>query len=78
MHIEHNPSLKEYNTFGIDAKAKAMATFHSVDELSEILSDTTLNQLPRIIVGFGSNLIFNKDYEGLILKNRITGIEGVD
>lgn len=78
MQIEHNPSLKEYNTFGIDAKAKAMATFHSVDELSEILSDPTLNQLPRMILGGGSNLLFTKDYEGLILKNSITGIECVD
>ena len=78
MQIEYNASLKEYNTFGIDAKAKAMTTFHTVDELSEILSDKDLNQLPRMILGGGSNLLFTKDYEGLILKNGITGIACID
>jgi UDP-N-acetylmuramate dehydrogenase len=75
MQIQENISLKPYNTFGIDAKARYFATFNSIDELEETLNfkPQTLN----IIFGGGSNILFTKDYEGLVLKNEITGIRVV-
>jgi len=74
MQIEHNISLKPYNTFGIDVKAKAIASFSSADDLREILKDNDLKQLPKLILGGGSNLLFTKDFDGLVLKNNISGI----
>jgi UDP-N-acetylmuramate dehydrogenase len=76
MQIHENLSLRQYNSFGIDVKAKLLADFSSLDQLQEIL--TYVQQLspraPRMILGAGSNLLFTKDYNGLVLKNEIGGI----
>lgn len=66
-------SLKEYNTFHIDAKTSAFATFSSLEELQSV--DTTQKLL---ILGGGSNILFTKDFDGLILKNEIKGIEVIN
>ncbi|NEN22879.1 UDP-N-acetylmuramate dehydrogenase [Cryomorpha ignava] len=75
MQIERNASLKALNTFGIEAKAAFLATFHSADELRLILESTEIKNFPKMILGGGSNLLFTQDYDGLILKNGISGIE---
>ena len=73
MQIEQNFSLQPYNTFGIDVKARHFAVFTNTDELSEILSDNL--RLSPFILGGGSNILFTKDVNGLVLKNEIKGIE---
>jgi UDP-N-acetylmuramate dehydrogenase len=72
MNIQENISLKPYNTFGIDVSAKAFASFDSVDELQEGLSYPATSTL---ILGGGSNILFTKDVDGLVLKNELKGIE---
>jgi len=75
--MQENFSLKRYNTFGIDASAKFFAAFKSIDELKELLTDsnlTTHNSQPTTILGGGSNILFTKDFDGLVLKNEIAGI----
>lgn len=70
MQIQENISLKSYNTFGIDTKARYFSSFSSVDELQTIIFK------PQILVlGGGSNILFTKDFDGLVLKNEIIGIE---
>jgi UDP-N-acetylmuramate dehydrogenase len=72
--IQHNYSLKNYNTFGIAAKAKYFATFDSVIELKEILA-TNLHQKHKFfILGSGSNILLSQDYNGIMLHNKIEGI----
>lgn len=76
--IAHNISLKQYNTFGIEATAKAFATFSSVDELEEIIADSKGKSYQRqLILGGGSNILLTGDCDGLVLKNEISGIEVV-
>lgn len=79
MIIQENISLKPYNTFGIEAVARHFAAFHSVDDLKEAL---TYNQQKSInnqlILGGGSNILLTKDFDGLVLKNEIRGIEKVE
>jgi UDP-N-acetylmuramate dehydrogenase len=72
MLFQENFSLKQYNTFGIDVLAKYFSSFSSVEMLSEILAK---NIQPKIILGGGSNILFTKNYDGLVLKNEIKGIE---
>jgi UDP-N-acetylmuramate dehydrogenase len=72
MQIQENISLKPYNSFGIDAKARQFASFKSTEELSELLTNDSL--LPTLILGGGSNILLTKDFDGLVLKNEITGI----
>src|SRR5688572_3447037 len=73
MQIQEKISLKPYNTFGIDARARYFAAFQSVDELSELLSRKRSRK--TFILGGGSNILLLKDYKGLVLKNDILGIE---
>ena len=72
--IQENYSLKDYNTFGIDAKAKYFATFDSSYELKDILNSKIYNNNKTFVLGGGSNLLFTKDYEGIIIHNTIAGI----
>ena len=71
--IQRNVSLREFNTFGIDVKATAFARFHSVDELKQLLSDNN-GELPLFILGGGSNILFTKDVDALVLRNELKGI----
>jgi len=64
-----------YNTFRIDVKARYFSTFSNVDELAELSTFNFQPSIQRIILGGGSNILFTKDYEGLVLKNEIKGIE---
>ncbi len=77
MHIRFDASLKNLNTFGIEANARALAEFSSVDALKEILADNEINSLPRLILGGGSNMLLTQDFNGLVLKNNFKGIECV-
>ena len=72
MLLQENISLKPYNTFGIDAKARYFATFNDTDELAETLN--LKSQTSNLILGGGSNILLTKDYDGLVLKNEIRGI----
>ena len=71
--ISPNKSLKPFNTFGIDANSEGFATFSSVDELRSVIEECKDSEL--LILGGGSNLLFTKDFEGVVLKNEIKGIE---
>lgn len=73
MQIHENFSLKPYNTFSIDAKARFFNEFSSVDELEEYLM--LYAQYAIFILGGGSNILFTKDFDGAVLKNEIKGIQ---
>lgn len=67
-------SLLSYNTFGIDVSADRFLEYSSADELKELIVQGAVTT-PFLHIGGGSNLLFTKDYEGLILHSRIEGIE---
>lgn len=72
MKWQENFSLKQYNTFGIDIYAKYFAGFSTVPALEELIS----NQKEKLLIlGGGSNILFTKNFDGLVLKNEISGIE---
>ncbi|WP_282121690.1 UDP-N-acetylmuramate dehydrogenase [Algibacter mikhailovii] len=73
MQIQNNISLKPYNTFGIDTNAKYFTVASNIAELQNIL---TLTDYPKkLILGGGSNILFTKDFEGLVILNEIKGKE---
>jgi UDP-N-acetylmuramate dehydrogenase len=82
MNIHQNIPLKKYNTFGIEARAKYFASFSTIEELKNNLDFSepkTVNHKPQIfILGGGSNILFTKNYDGLVLKNELKGIELVN
>jgi UDP-N-acetylmuramate dehydrogenase len=77
--IQENISLKKYNTFGIDASARYFSVFTNIVELNELIEfkqPSTNNQQPSmLILGGGSNVLLTKNFDGLVLKNDIQGIE---
>lgn len=75
MEIFENASLKAFNTFGIDAKAAKMIRFSSAADLREIFSNEELSAMPRLVLGGGSNLLLTSDFDGLVLKNEVPGME---
>lgn len=78
VYIEQNKSLKEQNTFGIEAKARWFAEYASAEELKEVLRSVRSHEgesVKVLHIGGGSNLLFLKDYDGLVLHSVIHGIE---
>jgi UDP-N-acetylmuramate dehydrogenase len=72
--ILHNYSLKDHNTFGVTAKAKYFASFNSEQELTELLKNNICKTEPLFILGGGSNILLTKDFKGIVLANKIKGI----
>lgn len=77
MLLQENISLKPFNTFGIDAKARYFAAFQSLTQLEELLQDDTASHTGKLILGGGSNILLTKDFDGLVLHNKICSIEKV-
>lgn len=72
-----NYSLLPYNTFGIEVSAAYFYEYSSENELCEFLRKEKLS-LAYLHIGRGSNLLFTKDYDGLVLHSCIQGIEVLD
>jgi len=70
-----NISLKSYNTFGIDVNANKLITIEEVSDLRKFLEEDSHRVKNRLILGGGSNVLFTKNFDGLVLLNRIKGIE---
>ena len=75
MEVKKKFSLKAFNTFGIDAKASSFVEINHISELSLIFSSLTQSNSPILILGGGSNILFTKDFPGLVIKNNLKGIE---
>lgn len=75
MIIEQNKSLKHYNTFGIDAAAKFFVEINSVDEFRQLQHENVYRENPLLILGGGSNMLLTQNFDGLVIKNSIKGIE---
>ncbi|RYY96521.1 MAG: UDP-N-acetylenolpyruvoylglucosamine reductase [Chitinophagaceae bacterium] len=73
--LQENVSMRPITTFGVEAKARFYAPFHDLDELNTLLD--AQGQLPLMVLGGGSNVLFTRDFDGLLLHNGITGIETV-
>ncbi|MDB5284414.1 MAG: UDP-N-acetylenolpyruvoylglucosamine reductase [Bacteroidota bacterium] len=75
MQLKENISLKQFNTFGIDVSAKYFCEINSVDEYRELLDSKTISAEKKLILGGGSNILFTKNFDGLVIRNNIRGIE---
>ena len=77
--FQNDIQLASYTTFGIPAKAKLFAEIYNLDELFSIWKSREYNSTNnKLILGGGSNMLFTKDFDGLVLHNKITGISFED
>ena len=71
MHIAENVDLRPFNSFGLHATARYFTKISSVDELSNL---DLMQDIPVLVLGGGSNILFTQDVNGYVLQNGILGI----
>ena len=76
MNIQENVSLKTYNTFGIDVKAKSFVEINSLLQLQKVLQLSAYSK--RFIISGGSNMLLTKDIDALVMHINLKGISIVD
>ncbi|MBN8693913.1 MAG: UDP-N-acetylmuramate dehydrogenase [Bacteroidetes bacterium] len=75
--IADNVSLKPYNTFGIEASCNHFVEINSVSDLNALLDSDVYKRNKHLIIGGGSNILLTKNFDGLVIKNNLKGIEVV-
>jgi UDP-N-acetylmuramate dehydrogenase len=78
MQFAEHTDLKPYNSFGIHILAKYFANICSIDDLNAILTEPVFQQEKQLVLGGGSNILFTKDYDGLVIKNEIDFISVIE
>lgn len=68
-------SLKDSNTFNIKAKSDVFVEITSPQDIDTVLNHKKYSKMPRLILGNGSNMLFTKDFGGIVMKNAIKGIQ---
>ncbi len=77
VQIIKNISLLPYNTFGIDVSANYFCEVNTATELQELIQSPLYKEEPRLMLGAGSNILFTKNFQGLVIKNALAGISVV-
>lgn len=75
MDIKNNISLKEYNTFGVDVKAKFLTFLEKEVEIKEVFDSQEFKNNSHIFLGGGSNVLFVNDFDGIVVVNKLKGVE---
>ena len=78
MNIIENYPLLKLNTFGVDVKAKYFTSINTINELIEATKTNVFKDLELLILGGGSNILFTKDFDGLVILNNIKGKEIIE
>jgi UDP-N-acetylmuramate dehydrogenase len=75
MRILQNSSLKSYNSFGIDVKAKRFVSVNNLEELKLVLKGIYAEEL--FVLGGGSNMLLTQDITATVLHINLKGIKVV-
>ena len=66
--IERDASLLGMNSFGVPARAAGLARLRDLDALPALLDDPEWRDRPLLVLGGGSNVLFTRDFDGLVLR----------
>lgn len=77
MHTENNISLKPFHFFASEEKAKYFMVIKNEEDVSDAINWCQVQNLPYLILGSGSNVLFTKNYPGLVAKMEINGIKKI-
>jgi len=75
LQIQENISLKNFNTFGVEANARYFVEINQKEELAELFLDPQWKQTKLLVLGGGSNLLLLNNFDGLVIRINIRGIE---
>jgi UDP-N-acetylmuramate dehydrogenase len=73
--IQENSALLPFNTFKFSARAKFLSIISSLDDLIDVRKSHVFQNYPRLFLGGGSNILLTQDFEGLVIRNEIKGIQ---
>jgi len=75
MKILENYDLKSLNTFGISVMARFFVEIKNENELKKLFSNPIFIENEKFFLGGGSNILFTKNFNGLVISNKLKGIE---
>ena len=78
INIISGQSLTNKNTFHINVNSEYYCELDSIEQLPELVARREFKDSEILILGGGSNLLFTRDFSGLVIKNNIRGIEVVN
>ena len=75
LDIKKDSSLSSYNTFRVNQKSSYFVEVNTDQQLSQLLSHDEFSDSRQFILGGGSNTLFTRDFDGIVIKNNLKGIE---
>ncbi|WP_395688098.1 UDP-N-acetylmuramate dehydrogenase [Caenimonas koreensis] len=78
MIVEQNVPLQAHNSFGIVAKARALVRVRSEADVQQVLAQPDQRDVPKFVLGGGSNIVITGDVRPLVLKVEVPGKRLVD
>jgi UDP-N-acetylmuramate dehydrogenase len=72
--LEEQFPLRGLNSFGVEARARWFCRVRTAEDLAALASDPSVQGMPRLVLGGGSNLLLTRDFEGLVIKVEVTGL----
>lgn len=77
--MQEQVSLADYSTMRLGGQARYLTDLHDRSELPELLMWASDRQLPVIMIGSGSNIVWRDEgFNGLVIVNKLRGISFKD
>lgn len=74
MQLYSQANLKTYHTFGLDQTCQNLMLIENVDDLIAVYQQEEWKNIPKVMLGKGSNVLFTQPFSGLVMVNRLQGI----
>lgn len=75
MNIVEDFDLTPFNTFGINARARYFTVLENEAEIPVLFESEIFQNNEKLFLGGGSNILFTKDFAGIVVQNKLKGIE---
>jgi UDP-N-acetylmuramate dehydrogenase len=76
--VIENAPLAGRNTFRVPARADMLIDVHATEALPTVAAYGSLKQSPPLVLGGGSNILFTRDWPGVMLSVSTTGIRIIE
>ncbi len=73
-----NISLQPYHSFASQEEASYFSKISDKQEIVAIVKWSKEKQLPILVIGSGTNILFTKNFEGLVAKIELMGVKKIE
>ena len=73
LDVQTRASLREFNTFGLPAVAATLVRIASEADVRRVVDHPQYGRAPKFILGGGSNVVFTRDVDAVVLKVEVMG-----